>query len=209
MRKGPRIGLRDWWLLLPPVSIGILTWAAFFYVGIRARNTRWLMWAAIYLGALMGAFALDAAVGQKDWSETFAGFVLFALAGGGFAHGVAIRSQFYGSDDSTEYEIAERRLAAREMGRKMVAEEPDRARQMGVGRPDLRESFDAELADLNSAPASVIASVCGVPKATADRIVEARGDAGFSSVEDLDLLLNLPPAEVAKLHDAGVCVPLD
>lgn len=209
MRRGPRIGLRDWWLLLPPLSIGILAWAAFLYVGVRARNQRWLMWAGLYLGVLMGAFALDAAVGQKDWSETLAGFVLFALAGGGFAHGVAIRSQFYGSDDSSEYEIAERRLAAREMGRKLVADEPDRARQMGVGRPDLKEAFDAELADLNSAPASVIQSVCGVSKATAERIVEARGDGGFSSIEDLDLLLNLPPREVARLRDAAVCVPVD
>jgi DNA uptake protein ComE-like DNA-binding protein len=106
--------------------------------------------------------------------------------------------------------VAQRRLAARAMGRKMVSEEPDRARQMGVGRPDLKEAFDAELVDLNSAPASAIASVCGVSSATAQRIVDARaGTEGFSSVEDMDLLLNLPPAEVARLHDAAVCVPVD
>lgn len=209
MKRSPRIGLRDWWLLLPPLSIGVLTWAAFFYVGLRARNRTWLTWAAIYLGALMGAFALDAAVGSKDWSSTLAGFVLFALAGGGFAHAVAIRSTFYGEDED-EYGVAQRRLAAREMGRKMVADDPERARQMGVGRPDLKESFDADLVDLNSAPASAIASVCGVSSATAERIVEARGGTeGFSSVDDMDLLLNLPPAEVARLHDAGVCVPVD
>ena len=29
----------------------------------------------------------------------------------------------------------------------------------------------------------------------------------FSSVEDLDLLVDLPPDEVARLRDASVCVP--
>jgi hypothetical protein len=27
-----RIGLRDWWLLVRPLSLGPLTWTAFFYV---------------------------------------------------------------------------------------------------------------------------------------------------------------------------------
>jgi hypothetical protein len=50
-----------------------------------------------------------------------------------------------------------------------------RARQLGVGRPDLDNSFGASR----------------------------------RSVEDLDLLVDLPPADVAKLKDAGVCVPRD
>ena len=206
-----RIGLRDWWLLLPPLSIGVLTWAAFFYAGTRARRRDWLVWAAVYLGVLLAAFGIDAAVGEKDWSSTLAGLVLFALAGGGLAHAVAIRRPFYattGDYAAPQYELAERRLAAREQGRKLARKEPAKARQLGIGRPDLPDSFHAELVDLNSAPPTVIASVAGVAMTAAERVVAIRaGTTGFSSVEDMDLMVDLDPAELGRLRDAGVCVP--
>ena len=207
-----RIGLRDWWLLLPPLSFGALTWAAFFYAGMRARRRNWLIWAGVYLAALMGAFGIDAAAGETEWSSTLAGLVLLALAGGGLAHAVAIRRPLYAATaDSVagQYERAERRLAARERGRKLARQEPAKARQLGVGRPDLPNSFDAELVDQNSAPAAVIASVAGVPLTIAERVVAARAEtSGFSSVEDLDLMVDLPPAELGRLRDAGVCIPI-
>ena len=190
----------------------MLTWAAFFYAGMRARRRDWLIWAGVYLSVLIGAFGIDAAVGEKDWSETMAGFVLFALAGGGLAHAIAIRRTLYGAiadPASAEYERAERKLAARELGRKLAREDPAKARQIGVGRPDLPRSFDAELVDLNSAPAAAIASVAGVEMTTAERVVTIRAEtSGFSSVEDMDLMVDLPPAEVSRLRDAGVCVPI-
>jgi hypothetical protein len=206
------VGLHDWWLLLPPLSIGLFTWAAFLYIGIKAHKRSWLIAAGIYLSALFVAFGVDAAAGEAEWSSTLAGLVLFALAGGGLAHAVAVRSSFNaaigGGEIESEYDAAERRLAAREEGRKIAAEDPDRARQLGIGRPDLKNSFDAELVDLNSAPPEVIASVTGVSVAVASRIVAAQDEMGdFNSVEDLDLLVDLALEDVTRLKDAGVCVP--
>jgi len=202
--------IRDWWVVLPPLTLGLGAWASFLYVGLRARNRGWLIASGVYLAAIFVAFGVDAAVGKAEWSGTLAGFVLIALMIGGLAHAIAIRSRFYaavGGETEHDYDAAQRRLAAREMGRKMVEDDPDRARQMGVGRPDLPEAFDAELVDLNSAPAKVIVNVAGVTKATAERVVAARQESGeFSSVEDMDLLVDLPPDEIAKLRDAGVCV---
>jgi hypothetical protein len=206
-----RVGLRDWWIILPPLSLGVFTWAAFFYIGLRARRRSWLIAAGIYLGALFLAYGVDAAAGSADWSSTLAGFVLFSLAAGGLAHAIAVRSRFYAAiagQDEVEYEAAERRLHARELARKIAEEEPDRARQLGVGRPDLKDAFDASLVDLNSAPEKSIAAVAGVSVAVARQIVAARERTGdFSSVEDLDLLVDLPPDDVTRLKDAGVCVP--
>ena len=206
-----RPGLRDWWILLPPLSIGLLAWVAFLYAGVRARRGSWLLAAAGYFGVLALVFVIDAAVGGEDWSETLAGLTMFAAAAGGFVHAIAIRRPFYaaiGGAGEGEYGAALRRLEAREIGRKLVADEPDRARQMGVGRPDVPEAFDAELVDLNSAPATVIARVAGVSESVATRVVEAReATGGFSSIEDLDLLLDLAPGDVTRLKDAGVCVP--
>jgi hypothetical protein len=208
-----RVGLRDWWILLPPLSVGVFTWAAFFYIGLRARRRSWLIAAGIYLSALFIAYGVDAAAGSADWSSTLAGFVLFSLAAGGLAHAIAVRSRFYAAiagQDEVEYEAAERRLHARELARKIAAEEPARARQLGVGRPDLKDAFDASLVDLNSAPAKSIAAVAGVSITVANQIVAAREQTGdFSSVEDLDLVVDLAPDDVALLKDAGVCVSTD
>jgi DNA uptake protein ComE-like DNA-binding protein len=211
-RSSRRVGLRDWWLLLPLISFGVFSWAALFYVGLRAHNRRWLVWAGIYLAPIFIAFGIDAAAGGADWSGTLAGFILFTLMIGGFAHGMAVRGAFYdvlagGAED--DYDNAQRRLSAREQGRKLAGDDPAKARQLGVGRPDLPDSFDASLVDLNSAPAKVIARIAGVSSSVADRGVEMRTATGaFSSVEDLDLLVDLDPADVTKLKDAGVCVPL-
>ena len=211
--KRRRFGARDWWVIVPLISVGILTFASFLYVGLRARRNAWLVASAIYLAIFVTAFAVDAAAGGAEWSSTMAGFALFGLAGGGLAHCMAIRKTFYAivdghPDDS--YEAALQKLNVRERGRRLAAEQPDRARQMGVGRPDVTGSFHANLVDLNSAPAGVIADVCGVSDEVATRVVAARQRAGeFSSVEDLDLLVDLPPADVTRLKDAGVCVPCD
>jgi len=109
----------------------------------------------------------------------------------------------------TTLESAERRVSAQRIARQLVRDDPERARQLGVGRPDVLGSFDAGLVDLNSAPALVITSVSGIDAETAERIVETRERLGstFSSLEDMDLVLDLPENVLAKLHDAAVFVP--
>ena len=46
-RGRPRFRGKAWLLLCLPV--GLTTWAAFLYIGIRARRHRWLAWAGVYL----------------------------------------------------------------------------------------------------------------------------------------------------------------
>ncbi|MFL5894710.1 MAG: ComEA family DNA-binding protein, partial [Thermoleophilaceae bacterium] len=197
-------------IVLPLVSIGLFAWSSFLYVGVKARKPAWLLWAAIYLVVIVVAFMTDAII-DTEGSSTMLGLVLLVEAVGGAVHALAIRAGFYAAvagADERSYDSAERRLESRTLGRKLVADEPAHARQLGVGRPDLDGAFDASLVDLNSAPAKVIASVTGVSTAAAQTIVAAREKAGaFSSVEDLDLLVDLPEADVTRLKDAGVCVP--
>src|SRR5437764_228820 len=44
-RGGSKFREKAWLLLCLPV--GLTTWAAFLYIGIRARRRRWLAWAAV------------------------------------------------------------------------------------------------------------------------------------------------------------------
>jgi hypothetical protein len=69
------------WILVPALSIGLLTWAAFLYVGIRARNRKWLifamMWLAIVIGYYVGSDVVEAMPGSpvKDALNEFLRFV--------------------------------------------------------------------------------------------------------------------------------------
>ena len=44
------------WILVPLLSIGLLTWAAFLFVGIRAKNRMWLIFAAIWFVIMIGYY---------------------------------------------------------------------------------------------------------------------------------------------------------
>jgi hypothetical protein len=44
------------WILVPVLSLGLLTWAAFLFVGIRARNRKWLIFAVMWLVILIGYY---------------------------------------------------------------------------------------------------------------------------------------------------------
>jgi DNA uptake protein ComE-like DNA-binding protein len=130
---------------------------------------------------------------------------------GGTMHGLGIRGRYEARvakiSDMT-LEAAERRLSAQRHARRLVRDQPEQARQLGVGRPDLLGSFNAGLVDLNSAPAFVIEAVSGVDAQTAAHIVHMREQlkGQFSSLEDMDLVLDLPGDTLAKLRDVAVFV---
>ena len=52
------------WLLVPLFSFGILTAGAFFYIGIRAKKARWLLygviWAAVYVSYVLLVSVVEA-----------------------------------------------------------------------------------------------------------------------------------------------------
>ena len=57
-KGGSRFRGKAWLLLCLPV--GLTTFAAFLYIGIRARRRRWLVWAGVYAATLAGWLVLDA-----------------------------------------------------------------------------------------------------------------------------------------------------
>lgn len=127
-------------------------------------------------------------------------------------HGLGIRGRYEARRaeiSDTTLEAAERRLSAQRFARRLIRDQPDEARQLGVGRPDLLGSFNAGLVDLNSAPAFVIESVSGIDAQTAARIVQARKkiEGQFESLGDMDLVVDLPEEILAKLRDVAVFVP--
>jgi DNA uptake protein ComE-like DNA-binding protein len=141
-----------------------------------------------------------------------AGGLLIILGwAGGIASSFAIRGsyrQLVKSPFEAALVGAEQRLSDRDRARKLAAERPAMAKELGIGRPDQPNAQDAGLIDVNNAPASTLTRLPDVDDALATRIVETRAEThGFSSVEDLGAALDLDANLVEGLRDTAVFLP--
>jgi len=205
-RGGSRFRGKAWLLLTLPV--GLTTWAAFLYIGIRARRRRWLAWAGVYLAGVVVWLVLDAPANPASTAQGIAAAVALATWIGGGVHALVVSNdavhRIRGSEDPA-VEAAETRIERRAAGRHLLATRPALAREVGVGRPDIPGADDYGLVDVNHCPAAALIRLPGIGAGLADRIVSEREQAGgFSSVEDLGVLLDLPPATVDQIRDTAI-----
>lgn len=213
-RTGPGPGSR-WqgkaWLLLT-IPVGLTTWAAFLYVGIRARRRSWITWSGVYAAALAGWLVLDAPAHPAATAKSIAAGLAGLIWIGGGIHALAISSDAVRSisvRNDPVVEAARVRIDRRAEGKHLVATQPSIAREVGVGRPDVAGADDYGLIDVNHCPAGTLASLPGITSELARQVVDSREQAGgYSSVEDLGMLLNLPPATVDAMRDLTVFTPI-
>lgn len=206
--------LSAWYFVVPIVSIGLLAVIPFVHAAVRLRRRPVWTLAAIYGAvdvALLTLSGLAPTDGEGNATSATGEALLSVAAIGGLTTAVvacvqlsALRREVYGlppsaappahapADPAVAEALAAR--ARREEARKLAADDPALARDLLIGRPDLARSYDdGGLVDINNAPASAIASTCGIDQDSADRIVEARATrGGFSNVAEVLVLLELP-----------------
>jgi len=197
------------WLLLT-LPFGFTTWAAFLYIGIRAKRVSWIVWAAVYLGLMVASGVLDTPAHPSSSAQGLAaGLLLLAWIGGG-VHAFAVSTaavKRIRSDQDPALVAARDRITLRSEGRHLLATQPELAREVGVGRPDMRGSKDYGLIDVNHCSAAALVRLPGITDDMAKRILDNRaGAGGFTSVEDVGMLLDLPPSTVDQMRDMAVFV---
>ena len=200
---------RWWYVLIGPLTLGTLAWTAFLYMGTRARKTAWLALSGVYLTVAVVGGVLTAVADEESALSVLAGFIWIALAGASLAHTLALRGSFeerLAMLEDPRLDAAEDQADREAYARELALSEPARARELGIGRPDLPQSFHAGLVDVNSAPAAVIADVAGLPGQAAQLVVAGRP---YTSLEDMDLVVNLAPDQLARLRDVAVFLPAD
>lgn len=105
---------------------------------------------------------------------------------------------------------AMKRMEARRKARRLLEKNPVLAGELGIGRPDLPQTFDdGGLVDVNHVPVWCLAKLPGIDDQVAARIVEAREDiGGFSSPADLEVTLNLPPGKLDEVRERLLFRPI-
>lgn len=211
--------VRSWWCILPAVPFGWLTGVGFLYAAVKAPR-RWGLWAsaAVYLVLGIGGFGLVASDPNSEEVDTWRIDVGMVMSLGamalGTAHAFTVRSGWlddvYGPSKGRNAlrERAQRLRELRAQGLTEAGRDPLRARELGVGRPDLDGAWHAELVDLNHVPADIVAALPGVSAAAATSLVAAREEVdGFESLDDMGALLDLSPRTLEGLSGRVVFLP--
>jgi DNA uptake protein ComE-like DNA-binding protein len=175
--------------------------------GNQLRRRAWiglgLLWTLCTLAGWIGAIA-------NDGGSAAGGLIILGWAGGA-ATTLAIRHSYLqavSSPFTAGRAAAEQRLRERREAQQLAEENPDLARELGIGRPDRPGAQAAGLVDLNNAPASAIEELPGVNRELAERIVRIREEVnGFSSLADMGAVLDLDGNAVERLRDHVVCLP--
>lgn len=203
--KAEQRGDANWvWLSLIPLGLG--AWAP-AYAGSVVRNRRWVLlglgWSLVTVAGWVVSIVSHGGAGG--------GLLIIAGWAGAIASSFAIRAryrQLVASPFEAALSGAEQRLEDGDRARRLAAERPGLAKELGIGRPDLPDAQSGGLVDVNNAPAAVLTRLPGVDDALARRIVHARLQThGFSSVEDLGMALDLDGDLVEDLRDRVVFLP--
>lgn len=211
-----REALRSWWFAFTLFPFGWLGWAAFLYAGLRARRLLWVGFAAIYfaLAATSITFLALEPEGPGDpdtWRTDVGAGSGLALWAAVFVHASVIRRSYLDRMDAGEdpqLDAAEERLRRRTRALELARENPEHARELGIGRPDLPSAYHGEVVDVNNASVEAIARLPGFTKRLARRTVEIREEIdGFESIYDLADFVDLSPSAIELLENRVVFLP--
>ena len=153
---------------------------------------------------LLGASDGDSAPGLVGFLAWFGGWVSATI------HAFMIRGDYQRrlAGAQNPLEAARSAVEARREAQRLVREEPDVARELGIGRPDVEGARAMGVIDVNQVPAHVLATLPGIDNHLAAEIVRARDEIdGFKSLEDMGGVLNLDGDLVEDIRPYVVFVP--
>ncbi len=198
-------------------------WISFFYIGIRAKHRRWIVWGAVYsVPFILSMFTAESP--ENSAGSSLTGFLLVVAWIGGIIHAFRVRKEYLlrlearqqrGKIDTdaalrqriqTEYGSGAQGPASSPVASQASTTGPKPERPAAPSRPTPSPPSPSAVpqrsgVDLNNASEQDIASLPGVGVIVAKRAVglrESRG--GFHTLEDFGQALNLKPHVVERLR---------
>ena len=187
------------WASIPIWSIGFLSFVPFLgFAVINRRRRDWVVF-GVYLAATIAMIVSLGAVNSSSGAGAAVGGFIVALAGCAAVHtavlfrpgreqaavpaGAPTGAAAGALAEPASLEQANReavaraksRLERRKEARRMVAAQPDLARDLKIGRPDLpRDYDDGGLVDVNHVPSAVLSAQLGLTPAEVTDVLTAR-----------------------------------
>jgi helix-hairpin-helix protein len=192
------------------LSFGLAAPVLFAMAGSQARKRSWLYAAALYAVLSWGGCVL-AIIGEEDSTvATLGGLGIIVGWLGSAAHAFVIRPEYarLAAGVTNPLENARSIVETRREAHRLVEREPEVARELGVGRPDVPQARAMGVVDINHASAVALATLPGIDNHLARDIVTAREEIdGFESLEDMGGVLDLDGNLVEDLRPYVVFLP--
>lgn len=195
------------WALAPLVTLGFAASPCFIYAAFRLRSRLLGLAAAGYAALSVLVVWGGGTNNENSWQANIGSVALVVLVGGSTGHAFALRrSLFLGGRRKVESAIdrANERLRLRDDSRKIAETNPRLARELQIGRPDLRpEHDDGGLIDVNHVPVEILSGIDAIGPDLAAQIVDARRQVGaFQSRDDLEVTVGIDPRVLDGIADA-------
>lgn len=208
--SGPkaRTALFVGWALVPLVTLGLASVATFGFAAIRLRSRSLGLCAAVY-GLAAVAFLYLTNIGpEKSWQSNLGVGIGLTSAAVATGHAFAIRQKVQDGPVVTAEDEARAKLRRREYSRKLLADNARLAGELKIGRPDLDTSFDdGGLVDVNHVSEKCLTLLPGIDADLAHKIIQTRDSiGGFDSLNDMEVLLDLPPQSLDPARDRAIFV---
>jgi SARP family transcriptional regulator, regulator of embCAB operon len=190
-------------------TFGLLSWAAFGYLGLRLRRWAWIVAGACYLALEVVAWVfLGMSRNDNDWQSLAFVLTWFVVWVASSIHALLIRREALDRlavDEDPLLQQARTRLTVRRAAGEIAREQPLLAVEAQIGRD---QAAFAGLVDVNHASADEFALLPGFTPELAANVVSVRDRIeGFDSVLDFANVLDLPPRLVDSLRDRLICLP--
>jgi DNA uptake protein ComE-like DNA-binding protein len=200
---------RPLWPLISLIPIGLGAWAP-IYAGAKVRKPLWIALGVLWSLVVIGGFIANGLSSHPASDDLGGGLLVVGWIGAiatSFSLAPAYRRQM-SSPLQAAVEAGDLRLSDREQARRLARTNPQLAQEIGIGRPDRTGGADAGLVDVNNASVTALLELPGVDGDLATRIIETREHIhGFSSVEDMGLVMDLDGDLVEGLRDETVFLP--
>ncbi|MFC4913714.1 ComEA family DNA-binding protein [Actinomadura gamaensis] len=198
------------WAFIPFATLGWGTPPTLLYGALKARSPGLAVAAASYtagIGLCVYLWSL-----ADPLAFLLGGFLMTLLWIAGTINAFAVRSTVFPRGESRSpanehaVRVAKYRRVLRADARRLAAEDPALAHELGIGRPDLPRTYDdGGLVDVNHASARALGTLPGMTPELVERIVRHRDEhGGFISVEELAVDVDLPPALPPKLKEYAI-----
>lgn len=216
--------VNSWWVLLPPLSFGFLSWLAFLIPAVRSGKWTFYLFSALYAGLLIASTVLNS-VDREGVGGNLA--VIILLVGcwlGATIHAVVVNRSFLralasrqvwydapGAQQAFQPQVAP--VAPPVLGVSQsdyyapTAPPPGWSATPTTPPPSTPPSPD-ERVDVNAVSTETLTAIPGVSVELAQRIIgsrEARG--GFRDLDALVAAAQLQPHELVRLRDRLVFGP--
>jgi hypothetical protein len=204
------------WAAVPLWSLGMLSFGPFLWLAVTRRRRSDIVATVVYAAAVATALVLVSVqtATNSHPASAAAGGLLVALMFAGAGHSlVAFRPSRSEVPQDAIRTMADRnvsaisgakdRINARGEARKLTQKDPELARELRIGRPDLARDYDdGGLVDMNHVPATVLVSHLGLSVEQAAKVVTVRSEINrFDGPSDLEEYAGLPPERVDELSE--------